>query len=67
MQHGNDWEKIPHVQGQRSPSKMVGGMNLHLESNAIPARNGQKAQTNLVHTRTQRPTETEAELFECLL
>ena len=31
-------EEIPHVQGQRrSPSKMAGGANSHLESNPIPA------------------------------
>ena len=74
-------EKIPHVQGQRnpsktvgtgaavrrfsshskgegqrrSPSKMIGGVNSHLESNPIPARDIQRAQTNLVHTRTQEP------------
>ena len=35
---------------------------MYLESNPIPARNTQRAQTNLVHTRTQRPTETETEL-----
>ena len=50
------YEEIPHVQGQRrSPSKMVGGVNSHLESNLIPTRDTQRAQTNLVHTRTQRP------------
>ena len=49
-------EEIPHVQGQRrSPSKMVGGVKSHLESNPIPTRDTQRAQTNLVHTRTQRP------------
>ena len=41
---------------------MVGGANLHLESNPIPARDAQRAQMNLVHTRTQSPTETETEL-----
>ena len=34
---------------------MVGGVNLHLESNPIPVRDAQKAQTNLVHTRNQEP------------
>ena len=43
------------VQGQRSPSKMVEGANLHLESNQIPIRDVQKAQTNCVCTRTERP------------
>ena len=49
-------KKIPHIQGQRNrPSKMVGGVNSHLESNPVPARGAQRAQTNLVHTRTQGP------------
>ena len=80
-------EEIPHVKGQRNPSKMVstgpavrrystskgkgeaparwwwwGGLNSHLESNPIPARDSQRAQTNVVWTRTQGPTETETEL-----
>ena len=46
-------EEIPHIQGQRNPSKMVGGANSCLESNPIPARDAKKAQTNLVRTRTQ--------------
>ena len=49
-------EEILHVQGQRrSPSKTIGGGNSHLESNPIPARDAQRAHTNLVCTRTQRP------------
>ena len=49
-------EEIPHTQGQRrSLSKMVGGVNSCLKSNPIPARDAKRAQTNLVHTRTQRP------------
>ena len=40
---------------------MVGGAKSRLESN-IPARDIQRAQTNLVCTRTQRPTETGTEL-----
>ena len=48
--------RYPHVQGQRrSPSKMVGGAKSYLEPNPIPARDTQRAQTNLVHTRTQGP------------
>ena len=53
--HWNIYEEILHVQGQRSPSKMVGGVKLHLESNPIPARDAQRTQTYLVCTRTQRP------------
>ena len=54
-QRGSDCEVIPHVHGQRSPNKTVGGMKLSLESNSIPARDAQRTQTNLVHTRTQKP------------
>ena len=56
VQHWSNFEEIPHIQGQRrSPSKIVGGASSHLESNQIPARDAQRAQTNLVRTRTQRP------------
>ena len=49
-------EEISHIQGQRrSPSKTVGRAKSCLESNPIPARDTQRAQTNLMHTRTQRP------------
>ena len=37
-------------------------MKSHLESNYIPARDAQRAQTNHRCTRTQRSTETETEL-----
>ena len=48
--------RIPHTQGhRRSPNKIVGGANSHLESNPISPREAPRAQTNLVHTRTQRP------------
>ena len=43
---------------------MVGGVKSCLEPNPLPARDAQRAQTNLVCTRTQRPTETEPE--QCL-
>ena len=46
---------MPHVQGQRNPSKTVGGAHLHLESNPIPTRDTQTAQANLMCTRTQGP------------
>ena len=56
VQCWSDFQKIPHVKGQRrSPSKMERGAKLHLESNPILARDAQRAQTSLVHTRTQRP------------
>ena len=39
-------EEIPHIQGQRrSPSKMVEGAKSCLESNSIPTRDAQRAQT----------------------
>ena len=38
-----------------APSKTVGGAKSHLESNPIPPSVAQRAQTNLMHTRTQRP------------
>ena len=44
-----NFEDIPHFKGQRRSPKMA------LESNPIPARDAQRAQTNLVCTRTQRP------------
>ena len=53
--HWSSCEDIPHVQGQRNPRKMVGGANLHLVSNPIPARDTKRALTNLVCTRTQGP------------
>ena len=40
---------------------MVGGANLYLESNPNCARDAQRAQTNLVHTRTQGPHRDETE------
>ena len=49
----NSYEEILHVQGQRSPSKMVGGVKLHLESNSIPARDSRRPQTKPVHTKKQ--------------
>ena len=67
--HWSGWEEIPHIQGQRrNPSKTVGGENLHLESNPIPTRDTQRAQTNLVCTRTQRPhRDWDRTVFEHLL
>ena len=43
---GSHQKRIPHVQGQRiSPSNMVGGAKSHVESNSLPARDTQRAQT----------------------
>ena len=44
---------------------MVGEVKSPLESNLTHARDAQRAQKYLVHTRTQGPTETETEL--CLV
>ena len=65
----NDFEEILHIQGQRrSPSKMVGRVKSYLESNPIPTRDTQRAQTNLVLTRTQRPhRDWDRTVSECLL
>ena len=46
-------------------SKIVGGAKLHLESNPLPSRDPQRAQTNLCVPEPRDPTETETELFEC--
>ena len=55
-QHSSDSEEIPHFQElRRSPSKTVGRAKSRLESNPIAARDAERAQTNLVCTRSQRP------------
>ena len=61
---GSHQKKIPHVQGQRrSPSKMVGGAKSHLESNSIPTRDAQRAQTKpCVHQDSKTPRETKPDL-----
>ena len=68
---GSHQKKIFHIQEQRSsPSKMVGVVKPHLESNPIAARDAWRAQTNLVCTRTQRPCRVRGwarTVFECLL
>ena len=54
--------------GNKHPSKMVGGVKLCLESSPIPARDTQRAQTNFVRTRTQRPhRDWDRTVFEYLL
>ena len=55
VQRWSDFEEIPQVQGQRNPSKTVGGAKSSLESNTIPSRDTQRAQAYLVHIRTQTP------------
>ena len=54
-------KKILHIQGQRtSPSKMVGGAKSSFESNPVPTRDSQRAQTKpCAH---QDATETEPDL-----
>ena len=47
---------IPHIQGQMPhPNKLVGGTELHLESNPISTRDALRAQTNFVCTKSPRP------------
>ena len=41
---------------------MVGGVNLHLESNPIPTRGAQRAQTNPCAPGSRDPMEAETEL-----
>ena len=62
-------KKIPHIQRQgRSPSKMVGEVKSHLESNPISTRDAQRPQTNIVCIRTQRPhRDWDRTVFEDLL
>ena len=53
-------KKIPHGQGhRRSPSKIVGGVKSHLESNPLPTRDTQRAQTNLCTPGLRDPTATD--------
>ena len=62
--------KIPHLQGQRrGPNKIVGGAKLCLESNPIPARDAQRAQTKgFAHQENpQRLSQTCPCVFEWLL
>ena len=63
-------KNIPHVQGQRrSPSRTVGGAKSCLESNSIPTRDAQRAQTKpCMHQETpQRLSQICLGVFECLL
>ena len=62
-------KKILHIQGQmKTHSKMIIGAKSFLESNPIPTRDTQRAQTNPVHTRTPRPCRGWARtVYECLL
>ena len=54
--HWSSYEEIPYIQEQRrSPSKMVGGAKSCLESNPISTRDVQRAQTNLMCTRSKDP------------
>ena len=63
MRCWSDCKEIPHAQVQRrNPSKMVREENSHLESNPIPTRDAQRAQTNL-GPGPRDPTETETVLY----
>ena len=52
-------KKIPHIQRQRSPSKMVGGVKSSLQSYPMPPRDARRVQTKpgprqLIHQRGDR-------------
>ena len=69
---GFSQKKTPHVQGYRiSPRKMVGGTKSCLESNPIPARDAQRAQTKpwlyQDQETPQRLSQTCLWVFECYL
>ena len=65
----SDFEEIPHVHGHRwSPKRMVGGGEIAFRIKPHTPRETQKAQTYLVHTRTQRPhRHWDRTVFGCLL
>ena len=69
VQCWSNFEDVSHNQGQRkSPSETVESAKWHLKSNPTPARDAQRAQTNLVCTSTQRPHRgRDRAVFECLL
>ena len=61
-------KRYPTFKGREALAKMVGEVKSHLESNHIPIRNAQRAQTNLVCTRTQGPhRDRDRTVFEHLL
>ena len=69
---GFSQKKTPHVQGQRrSPRKKIGGTKSCLESNPIPARDAQGAQTKpwlyQDQETPQRLSQTCLWVFECYL
>ena len=65
---GSHQKKKPHIQRQRrSPSKTLRGAKSHLESNHITARDTQRLKQTLCALGPRDPTETEPELFKCLL
>ena len=60
--------RYPMSKGKGEAPARTGGASSHLESNPKPARDVQKAQTNLVCTRTQRrPRNWDRTVFGCLL
>ena len=62
------WGDTPCPRAKENSSKMVEGAKSHSESNPICTRNAQRAQTNLVQTRTQRPhRDQDRTVLECLL
>ena len=61
--HWNGCKEIPHIQGQRrSPSKTIGGMNSHLESNPFLPDMLRGLKQTFCAPGPRGPTETETEL-----
>ena len=57
-------EETPHVQEQRrSPNKMVGGVNLHLEQTPFLPEMLKELKQTLCAPGLRDPTETETELY----
>ena len=60
--------RTPSPRAKEEPQEDGRRVNLHLESNPIPTRDAQRAQTNLVCTLTQEPhRDWDRTGFECLL
>ena len=57
----------PHPRAKRSPSKKVGGAKSPLDSNPIPTRDAQRAQTKHQDPETASPPDTEPDLCLSLL
>ena len=62
------WGDSPHPRAKEKPQKDSRRAKSCLESNPIPTRDAQRAQTYLVCTRTKRPQrDWDRTVFECLM